>query len=149
MLQCLVDGPEEVLKRSFYRSFGSKLGIPPPPSLFGKNEKEKSRENYIHIGKGRKGPSKKKETEKKEKDKDEGDEITLTQMSKRYPIREEEEDKPNHMKSTKESETSQEKGLSIHIHSLKVMQKIFFVMTFNISQFFIRKEFFTFTLVSL
>ncbi|XP_042856458.1 DNA repair endonuclease XPF-like [Penaeus japonicus] len=68
----LVDGAKVVLSRIFYRTIGAKMGLQPPPNLFRDKDKMAQPKD-----KGKKGKKTKAATEAKE-------EVTLTQITKKY-----------------------------------------------------------------
>ena len=99
----------------------------PPPNIFGKNsksEEQKPRNQKLRVENTGKKTKKKKEEEKKGKEeeelKDEEEEITLTQITKKYPRSEDEENG-----SSKPRDKSEK--LSVSIHSLKVCVKRFWL----------------------
>ncbi|XP_063589883.1 DNA repair endonuclease XPF-like [Penaeus indicus] len=67
----LIDGAQVVLRRIFYRTIGAKMGLQPPPNLF--RDKDKN----MQKDKGKKGKKTKTTEEAKE-------EVTLTQITKKY-----------------------------------------------------------------
>lgn len=71
-MQYLVDGAKVVLSRIFYRTIGAKMGLQPPPNLFRDKDKMAQPKD-----KGKKGKKTKAPTEAKE-------EVTLTQITKKY-----------------------------------------------------------------
>ncbi|XP_037794294.1 LOW QUALITY PROTEIN: DNA repair endonuclease XPF-like [Penaeus monodon] len=113
----LIDGAQVVLRRIFYRTIGAKMGLQPPPSLFRDKDKNMPKE------KGKKGKKTKTTEGAKE-------EVTLTQITKKYEfVGQDKSEFTNEAETSEEVEEIRRRFLSplIMVQSVRVRKPLFTV----------------------